>query len=63
MILKYAVTLEYDVKAPETARGELDVHNARQAARKAVNEALKQYPKRTWRSLVVVLERLEQVDI
>jgi hypothetical protein len=53
----YAVTFEFDTRAPVTARGTVRARSARTVARRAVDQATAQYPGLAWRSLVVVLER------
>jgi len=57
MTFRYAVTFEFDLKAPETVRGEFDVPNPRLGARRAVEAAQKAKPNMSFRSLVVLLER------
>jgi hypothetical protein len=59
---RVAVTFEYDEKAPETVRFEMSVSNASLGARRAMDVARRQYPNRTWRSLVLLFERLDPTE-
>jgi len=51
------VSLEFDTAPVLTYRGEIDVANARLGARRALEAAIKAYPNRSWRSVVIVLEK------
>ena len=59
---KFAVTFEYESNAPETVRGEFAFSNASLAARRAMEQARKALPRRHWRSCVVLLEDLGEVE-
>ena len=52
----YAVTFEFDGKAPEVVRGSIDVPNPRLGVRRALEAAQKARPNRHFSSLVVVLD-------
>lgn len=58
--LSWACTLEFVEQAPETARGEFEVPNARLGARRALEAAQKQYPNRKWASVSILLERKDR---
>jgi hypothetical protein len=53
--------LEHDLSPVQTFRGDIDVPNARLGARRALEAAMRAYPNSHWRSVVIVLERLEPV--
>lgn len=59
MRLRYSVSFEHDTAAVQTAKGEIDVPNARLGARRALEGAQKQYPNQHYRSVVIVLEKVE----
>ena len=59
--LRYAVTFEYQLDAPETVRGEIDVSNPSLGVRRAFEAAKRAYPHRRWSSVVVLLERPDEV--
>ena len=52
----WSATFESDDQPPQTARGEIHVPNARLGARRAVEGLYKAFPRRQFRSLVVVLD-------
>jgi hypothetical protein len=58
-----SVSFEYDTRAPQTSRTEIDVPNARLGARRALEAAQRMYPSACWRSAVIVLERLDIADV
>lgn len=60
MRLSYACTFEFAEQAPETARGEIEVANARLGARRVIEAAQKQFPNRKWASVAIVLERKDR---
>jgi len=53
----YAVSLEFDVDPALTSRGRICASATTTVVVAAVRKALRDYPRRQWRSLVVVLER------
>ncbi len=55
--VKWAVTFEYEMNAPETAHGELAFLNVGNAARQALKSAKQQFPRRNWSSVVILLDR------
>jgi transcriptional regulator with XRE-family HTH domain len=59
MTATYAVSLEFDTKAPLTGRGTVRATNAHACLVRAFRKAIKEFPAERWRSLVVVLERVE----
>ncbi len=59
MVYKASITFEYDLQAPETHRTQIEVPNASLGARRAMEAARRAYPRRSWRSAVIVLEALE----
>ena len=60
MRLRYSVSFESDLQPVRTGRGEIDVANPRLGVRRALEAAQKQWPNARWRSVVVVLEKVEQ---
>jgi hypothetical protein len=59
---RYAVTFEKPLSsAPATARGEVAANSAGTAMRRAFQAACRQMPRRQWDSLVVLLERVDEV--
>jgi hypothetical protein len=63
MKCKVAVTFEFDVSQPLTWRGEVSAGGIHTLVSRAVREAKKAYPNRSWTSLVVcVLERLDTTE-
>jgi hypothetical protein len=59
MRLKATVSFEFDLAPIDTYRAEFVVANPRQCARRALEAASREYPGRRWRSVVIVLERLD----
>ena len=59
MRLRYAVSFENETQSVRTGRGEMEVPNPRLGVRRALEAAQKQCPNAHWRSVVVVLERVE----
>lgn len=59
MKLNYAVTFEFDERAPVTVRGTVEAGSLGPAGRMAINEASTQagQGKRGWRSVCVLLDR------
>ena len=62
MRLRATVSLESDLQPVRTHRVELDVANARLGARRALEAAMKAYPKVVWRSVCIVLEKLDEKE-
>jgi hypothetical protein len=62
MRFRYAVSFESDLQPVRTDRGELSVANASLGARRAVEAARRAFPGSRWRSLVVVLEKLDSPE-
>ena len=62
MKCKYAVTFEFPERMPLTRRGELSASNAGTIARRAINEAKKEFKPINWSSLVVLLDRGDSQD-
>ena len=54
-----SVTFESENGPPDTVRVTFEAANPRQAARRAVEQAMRQMPGRRWSSLVILLERVE----
>lgn len=52
---KYAVTFEFDLRPPLTAKGQVSAGNPATAAARAVREAKKAVHPMAWRSMVVLL--------
>jgi hypothetical protein len=55
----YAVSLEFETKAPLTLRGTVRATKAHTCLVRAFREAAEQFPGERWSSLVVVLKRVE----
>lgn len=62
MRLRASVSLESDCQPVRTHRTELDVANARLGARRALEAAMRAYPKVGWRSVAIVLEKLDDAE-
>lgn len=56
-------SFEYDLAPVQTSRGEIVAANASLAARRAVEAARKAFPKSSPRSIVVVLEVVDRVEV
>lgn len=56
-------SFEYDLAPVQTSRGEIIAANASLAARRAVEAARKAFPKSSPRSIVVVLEVVERIEV
>lgn len=61
MRYRAAVSFEHDLLPVKTYRGEIDVPNPRLGARRALEAASRAYPNTHWRSVVIVLEKLEDL--
>lgn len=60
MRFRYVVSYESDIQPVETVRGEFEVDGGAQAVRQGAREGCRQWPThRKFRSVVVVVERLE----
>ena len=55
----YAVSLEFETKAPLTVRGTIRATKAHTCLVRALGQAVKEFPGERWSSLVVVLNRVE----
>jgi hypothetical protein len=62
MKCRVAVTFEYETRAPETLRMDLEAGGPQTMAARAIREARKQIKPRGWASIVVLLERYGDVD-
>lgn len=60
MTVKYAVSFEFDIKPPVTARGTVSGGSASACVARATRAAVKANPGLRWTSLVCVL--LERID-
>lgn len=61
MRLRTIVSFEHDLAPVQTYRGEIDVPNPRLGARRAYEAACTAFPFAQWRSVVIVLEKLEDL--
>lgn len=59
MRYRASVSFESDRRPVTTYRGEIDVPNPRLGARRALEAASRAYPGQHWRSLVIVLEKVQ----
>lgn len=55
--MRYALTLEHDVKPPVTVRGDYPGEDEEKAMRRALATALKAHPRFNWSSLCLTLEK------
>lgn len=62
MRIRAAVTYEYQLRAPDTYRGEFVAARSTTCCRRALEAASEKYPNAHWTSLVVLLERLDEVE-
>lgn len=62
MVLDYAVTFEFELEAPLTARGKVSALEVQTCASRALVEAKNKFPKTQWSSIVVVLTREGLLD-
>jgi hypothetical protein len=59
----YVVSYESDSQPVETIRGEFEAKDRSSAIRQGAREAVRRWPKgRSFRSWVIVVERLEEAD-
>jgi hypothetical protein len=63
MRFRASVSFESDTQPVRTYRGEISAGSCDRASSLAVKAARRACPNARWRSLVVVLEKLEQVDV
>ena len=61
--IKYAITYEFDIKAPLTVRGAYAGNDEDLAVRRAMTSIRKAYPRAKWDSLCLTLEKPRQIDV
>jgi hypothetical protein len=60
---RFSATLEFDLAPPVTTRGDISASAARTAFARAADALLETHPNRKWRSAVVVIEKLDPVEV
>jgi hypothetical protein len=59
MKCKWTVTFEYDENSPETVQGEIEASEVQTIGHRALMAAKSELPNRRWRSLVLLLQKLD----
>lgn len=59
MKCKYAVTFEFDMNPPVTARGMVEGSSSTTVMKRALQKAIADHPHMAWQSLVVLLEKAD----
>lgn len=63
MKCKYSLTFEFEVSQPTTVKGESKGTSVRTVAARALDDAVEKHPGVSWSSLVLVLEREDEIPV